>query len=160
MKIRTLLLSTLIASSLGLGSMAYANPDMNQGYGQSSAKQAGGMRNKSPEQRMERMAKRLGLSESQQQQFSALMQTKQASMSALRSQTKNLRQSMHSLDPSAADYNAQLSNLADQSANLARQMMLEKGQNKQKIFNLLTPEQQTKMKVMQAKRMNKRAERQ
>jgi Spy/CpxP family protein refolding chaperone len=109
---------------------------------------------------MERMAKRLGLSESQQQQFSALMQTKQASMSALRSQTKNLRQSMHSLDPSTADYNAQLSNLADQSANLARQMMLEKGQNKQKIFNLLTPEQQTKMKVMQAKRMNKRAERQ
>ena len=159
MKTRTLLLSTLIAGTVGFSSIAVANSYEQQGHESSYGKQARGMHNKSPEQKIERMAQRLGLSATQKQQFSNLMQSKQANMAGLRSQIRKLRQSVRQLDPSTTNYTVQLTNLANQSANLARQMTLAKGQNQQQIFNLLTAEQRTKMRAMQENRHDKRAQR-
>lgn len=160
MTLKKTLLTVLMASSLGLaGHTLYANPYNNGAYdgsGYQCKKGKRGMKHASPEKRVEKMAQHLGLSEAQKQQILSLMTTHKANMKPLRDQKRALKRSMHSLDPNAADYMAQLSNLAEQKANLVRQKTLAKGQHRQQLFALLTPEQQNKMRQMRQQRMQKR----
>lgn len=160
MTIKKTLLTILMAGSLGLaGHSLYASPNYDGAYGNGGyqcKKGKRGMKHASPEKRVEKMAQHLGLSETQKQQVLNLMTTHKASMKPLRDQKRALKRSMHSLDPNAADYMAQLTNLAEQKANLVRQKTLAKGQHRQQLFALLTPEQQNKMRQMREQRMQKR----
>lgn len=163
MTLKKTLLTVLMAGSLGLaGHTLYASPNYDGAHGGSDyqckhgKRGKHGMKHMSPEKRVEKMAQHLGLSEAQKQQVLSLMTTHKANMKPLRDQKHALRRSMHSLDPNAADYMAQLTNLAEQKANLVRQKTLAKGQHRQQLFALLTPEQQNKMRQMHEKRMQKR----
>lgn len=156
MNTKKLLITSLLAGSMGLASIAYAAPDYDNGYQSQQGQRFGQKKQKSPEQRIEKMAKRLGLSESQKQQVKTLMEGNRAKMQALHEQMRSSKQALRSLDPSSYDFSSKLNNLADEQASLTRQIVLAKGQNKQNIFNILTPEQRTKMKSTQEKRIQKR----
>lgn len=159
MNTKKLLLTSLIACTIGLGNMAYASPDNSYAYQGQQGQHFGKKRQRTPEQRIEKMAKRLGLSDSQKQQIKILMEGRRAKMQALHQQMRASKQSLRTLDPSAYDFSSRLNNLADEQANLTRQIVVTKGQSRQQIFNLLTAEQRTKMKAMHAKRTQKRQER-
>lgn len=156
MKTKQLLLTGLVTLAMGTGGIAYANSDNGYGYGKHQGQKRTGMRNHSPEQKVEKMAKRLGLSHNQKQQVQSLMTENKAKMQPLREKMRHLKSSLRNLDPSSYDFSSQLNNLADQQANLIRQITIAKGQNRQQLFTILSPEQQTKMKAMKDKRMQKR----
>ena len=162
MKAKKLLLTSLIVAAMGLGNTAYAEQYYggNDGYGgHQQGKHFGGKRVKSVERRVERMAKYLNLSATQKQQVKSLMEANKATMQPLREQMRSLHQSLRQLDPASSSFLSQLNSLADQQADLARRMTVARGQNRQQIFNLLTPDQQTKMKNMKDRRMQKRMQR-
>lgn len=165
MKVKKLLLATLITAAMGVGSTAYAEPyyggDQSYGnhQGHQQGKHFGGKKGRSIERRVTKMAQHLGLSESQKQQIKSLMESNKASMQPLREQMRSVHQSLRQLNPASNNFLSQLNNLADQKASLDRRITVARGQHRQQIFNLLTPEQQTKMQTMKAERMQKRMER-
>lgn len=159
MKAKKLLLSTLIAGVVGLGgATAYAAGSGNDAgcggkqHGGHHMKHSGGKHGKSGERGMERMTKKLGLSDDQKQQVKSFKETNKEKMKPLREKMKELRTSLRSLDPASVNYEAELNTIATEKADLERQLTVAKGQNRQQFFNMLTPEQQVKMKEAKAQR--------
>jgi len=104
---------------------------------------------------MKRIAKKLELTETQQAELKTLREQQKANASALREQMKTVRTAVTALDTSSADYDSQVAAIADQKANLSRQIFIQRSQARQQFQAVLTPEQLTKMKEMKGKRGKK-----
>ena len=66
---------------------------------------------------------------------------------------------LQKLDPSAADYQTQLNSLVLQAQDQTKSMILEKAEQKAKLFEILTPEQEKEFIELQSemgKKMSKR----
>jgi Spy/CpxP family protein refolding chaperone len=59
---------------------------------------------------------------------------------------------MNQLDPTASDYDAKLAEVANTKAAMSRERTLAKGDIRKQMAQILTPEQQAKMKAFQKER--------
>jgi len=101
-----------------------------------------------------KMLKQLDLSDDQKTQIKGIFE---ASRKESRSENRmSARHELMRLDPSADDYDAQVSQLADQAADNARQLLVKAAETKQKISNILTEEQRAELKQKMQERHDKR----
>lgn len=146
---RRLFLASTLIGAMSLGSYAFAG-----GHGSSCkhGKKGGEYSEQRMEKKISRMSEKLGLSAEQSEQMKAAMKSNHESMKGMRQQMKAISQNMRNLDPTAGDFDAQLESLANQKAELTRQMTIAKGKKRQAMANILTPEQRAKMQQMRAER--------
>ncbi|ATX82486.1 protein refolding chaperone Spy/CpxP family [Mariprofundus ferrinatatus] len=111
---------------------------------------------KSMERRVERMAEKLDLSDSQRNQFKQIHEENRAEGRALHDAMHKNRQALRSLDPSAKDYSKQVARLASEKAELTRQMVIHRSEVRAEVHAMLTPEQQEKARQMKMDRKGKR----
>lgn len=101
------------------------------------------------------MAKRLGLSEQQKAQAKAIFQANrtqaQPLMASLRTERHQLRQLIHSGSADEAAIRAQSAKVASVQADLA----VQRAKTAKQLMALLTPDQQAKLKELQAQREEK-----
>jgi len=159
MKIKTLLVASLVTGLLSFGTVLHAGPDGEKdGYGKYShmteAEKAEKM-----EKRLNRMASKLGLSEEQKTQFRALKQNRRNELRPLRNEQRAIRKEIRELDPNASDYSTKLADAANRQAELTRQMIIAKANQRQQMATILTPEQLAKKKEMRKKRKSKHRKR-
>jgi len=94
----------------------------------------------------------LNLSPQQKQQMKALMQEKKSRIKPLQQQMRQINQNISQLDANNANYKAQVFSLANNKSKLVYRMTIEKGEMRQKIESILTPEQRTKFQQLRAQR--------
>lgn len=158
MKRRTLLTtalaSTAMASFFTFANVAQAGQNCGDkggkgGYAKhaqmSDASKTGHM-----QKRLDRMSTKLGLSDDQKTQLQALKLNNRNDIKPLRDEQRALRKVIRELDPSASDYANKLADSANQQAELTRQMIVAKGNQRQQMATILTPEQLAKKKEMRA----------
>lgn len=159
---RSFLIGITIVSALSISSIAQAGPHCNKfgdgkhGYkhGFKQGNKHGFHHRKSPEfmqKRLDRMAKKLALSDTQKQQVQALMQNHRNTVKPLRNEKHSLRKEMKRLDPSVSDYSAKLADIANRKAELVRQITIAQGNKRQQMVQILTDEQRAKRKAMRAR---------
>jgi len=114
---------------IGFANMALAFPPGGQG----------GMR-----QGGERMIEALNLTDQQQQQFKQIQRDNRGAGMAIRDAMQDNRDAMRKLDPGAKDYSKQVSVLADEKAELVKQMTIHRAETRAEVHAILTSEQQKK----------------
>ena len=152
------LLVTLLASTLALGASVSHSGESNEkrhGYSQNEAGKHHKKGGKHHGGSMKRIAKKLELTEAQQAELKTLREQQKANASSLREQMKAVRTATKALDTSSADYDSQVAAIADQKANLSRQIFIQRSQARQQFQAVLTAEQLTKLKEMKGKRGKK-----
>lgn len=138
-----------LATVLGMGAMA------SNSYADGKRCHQGGKQMKS-ERFVERMQKKLDLSDEQTSQIKQLMSSQQESRQEHHENMRSIRTSMRALDPNAPDYQANVDKLVDQAAKNTAEMMRLKADKQKKMAEILTPEQQEKAKEMQKRFAEKR----
>ena len=169
MKKTNLVLATILTGIIGFGSVAAtAGSGDGDGKGERSWKQHSGQyhgekhgkrggRHGGGKHMMGRMAKKLGLTDDQQAQIKAFRETQKTNNQALHEETKQMRQSMQSLDRSDA---AAVALIAEKKGNLTQRMFIARTESRQAfttfIEGFLTAEQKTNMAEIKAKRQLRR----
>ncbi|GAV20782.1 periplasmic protein CpxP [Mariprofundus micogutta] len=95
-------------------------------------------------QRMERMADELNLTDQQRQQFKQIHRDNRGAGMIIRDAMQDNRDAMQKLDPGAKGYSKQVAKLADEKADLVKQMTVHRAEVRAEIHAILTPEQRTK----------------
>lgn len=145
---RRIFLTSILASGLAVGTAAWAGPG-----GKHCAKHGkDGDRTEMMQKKMDRMATKLGLSDTQQQQVKELMEGYKGAVKPLHEQKRALRKQMQALDPTSETYEQELTTAANQQADLIRQLTIAKGQKRQAMARILTAEQREKMQQFRAER--------
>lgn len=153
MKKQTLLVTTVITGLLTFATMSYAGPDDHGkgGHGKysemSEADKAERM-----QKRLDRMAKKLDLTDEQKTKVQALKLNSRNIIKPLRDERRAIREEMRALDTAAADYSSKLASIANRQAANTSAMIIAKGERRQQMASILTPEQSAKMKEMRGKR--------
>ncbi|MEH6456675.1 MAG: Spy/CpxP family protein refolding chaperone [Cocleimonas sp.] len=163
MKTQTLLTTTFATTAI-VGLLTFtniANAGPNCGgkgdhgkHGQKYSQMSDADRTERMEKRLNRMATKLGLTDTQKTQLQALKQNSRNEIKPLRNEQRALRKEIRQLDPNAGGYAANLADAANRQAELTRQMIIAKGNKRQQMASILTPEQLAKKKEM---RMNRKA---
>lgn len=153
MNTKRLFITSVLASTLAIGTAAYASP----GGGKSCGGKYGGKHSGKPtaemmQKRFDRMAGKLELNDAQKQQLKALFDNKQTSRESQKTERDALREQMSQLDPTASDYDQKLAEYANTKSELVRQKTIEKGDMRKQMAQILTPEQRAKMKEMRESR--------
>ena len=153
MKTKTLLASTLLTGLIAFGAVSHAGP----GYGHKGgyekySQMTEAEKSERMEKRLNRMAKKLDLSDEQKTQMRSLKQNRRNEIKPLRNEQRAIRKEIRQLDPNASDYAAKLADAANRQAEITRQMIIAKGNQRQQMATILTPEQLAKKKEMRAKR--------
>jgi len=152
MKTKTILATTLISGLLAVGTIAHAGPGSgHKGHGKYS-QMTEEQKSERMEKRLNRMAKKLGLSEDQKTQLRTLKQNRSNEYKPLRNEKRAISQEIRELDPNASDYAAKLADAANRQAEITRQMIIAKGNQRQQMAAILTPEQLAKKNEMHSKR--------
>ena len=152
------LITTLLVSSLAMGSIAIAHANSeHSGDREHQGKRCmkGKMGNKFG-MRIERMAKKLGFSESQLKQAREIQEKYQPQMQALHDKKKATRQELRAVMHADNIDQAAVKKLAQQQGDLKAQKIILRSQIRSEIHKLLTAEQRTKMKEMHKNRDEKR----
>jgi len=149
MKTQTLIATAVITGLLSLATVSSADPSWEHKGGYAKH---GEMSEKRIQKRLDRMAEKLNLSDAQKTQVQALKQNSRNEIKPLRNEQRALRKEIRQLDPNASDYSAKLADAANRQAELTRQMIIAKGNKRQQMSTILTPEQLAKKKEMRAKR--------
>ena len=92
----------------------------------------------------------LSLTDAQQAQMKTIMQKEHASMKPLMQQMRQTHQALRQYEQGTFD-EAKVRTIAAQQAQLQTEFTVAKTRIHNEMFQLLTPEQQTKMKEMQAR---------
>jgi Spy/CpxP family protein refolding chaperone len=111
------------------------------------------------ENRIEHLTKELSLTTEQQVQLKEQMLSQQEKRGDKQKSRKDVFKQLQKLDPSAADYQTQLNSLVLQAQDQTKSMILEKAEQKAKLFEILTPEQEKEFIELQSemgKKMSKR----
>lgn len=117
---------------VAFANMAYAFPPCG----------AGGM------QRGERMASELNLTDQQLRQFKQIQRDGRDTGMAMRDAMQDNRDAMRKLDPGAKDYSKQVATLAEEKAELVKQMMIHRAETRAEVHAMLTPEQRKQAKEL------------
>lgn len=97
---------------------------------------------------MQRMADDLNLSAQQRQQFKQIHTDSRTAGQSIHEAMKKNRDALRMLDPGAKDYSAQVARLADEKAELVKQMVIHHSEVRAQIYAILTPAQRTKAAEM------------
>ena len=97
---------------------------------------------------MERMADALNLTEAQRQQFKQIHRDGRNAGMTLHDAMQDNREAMMKLDPGAKNYSAQVAKLAAEMGELVKQMGIHRGEQRRKVYDILTPEQRNKAAEM------------
>jgi len=152
----TALASTAMASLLTFSSFANAGPSADGKSGHAKHSQMSDEAKAAHmEKRLNRMATKLGLTDEQKTKVKALKQTSRNEIKPLRNEQRALRKEIRDLDPKATDYTAKLADAANRKAELTRQMIIAKGNNRQQMATILTTEQLAKVKELRDSRKGK-----
>lgn len=136
-KTRPLMLTSLalaVAAALGMSATAMACP------GGPGAGPGGG--------KFERMAERLDLSDKQRQQLKQIHRDARGEGMAIHDAMQDTREALHRLDPGSKDYRKRVSELAEQKAELVKQMIEHMSSVKAEVYAILTPEQRRKAREL------------
>ena len=153
MKKQTVLLTTVIIGLLSFSGVSQAEPSSGHKGGHAKYSQMSDAdKSARMQKRLDRMATKLGLSDAQKTQIQALKLNSRNDMKPLRDEKRAIRQEMKTLDTSAPDYSTRLADIANRKSEIARQMTIVKGNKRQQLEAILTPEQLAKMKTMRSKR--------
>ena len=151
------LITTLLVSSIAMGSFAIAHAESeHSGVREHNGKHCnkGKMGNKFG-MRIERMAKKLGFSESQLKQAHEIEAKYKPQMQALHDKKKATRQELRAVMHADTIDQAVVKKLAQQQGDLKAQKIVLRSQMRAEINNVLTEEQRSKMKEMHKKRGEK-----
>lgn len=110
------------------------------------------------QQRMERMADSLGLTADQRQQVQQIHAQARPQFEEIGKRMQANRRAMHDLDPSAADYDAQVAKLAHEKGQLVEQMVIQRSHVRAQLHAVLTPEQQAKAKQLWQQRHQRKGD--
>jgi protein CpxP len=92
---------------------------------------------------LDHMAEELDLTAEQKAQIAETMKSRHAARKEGREDRREFFQKLTGLKPDAPDYQQQLDDLVRQAEQRARDMVLERAEQQQKIYAILTPEQRT-----------------
>ncbi len=123
------------------------------GMGLHNGGQKGGMHGLD---KIDRMAKRLGLSDEQQAEIKTIMESNQEAKDSLRERMIESRQALRALDTSAVDYDEKVAGIAETIAGLEKEKIVSRSTVRKQVEFVLTDEQKTKMAEMKGK-MGKRS---
>ncbi|WP_286240914.1 Spy/CpxP family protein refolding chaperone [Neptuniibacter halophilus] len=114
------------------------------------------------QRKLDRMSERLNLSEEQEAQLRSHMAGGKDQMKAQRESRREIQRQLMQLDPGAADYQDQLSQLVLKAQKQTEAMILARAEQKEKLHQILTPEQEAKFAEMRSQmqeKMEKRGDR-
>lgn len=98
--------------------------------------------------RLEKMSKQLGLSDSQQEEMHKLFNSKQEQRQEMHAQMRNLHQATRTLDPSAADYKERLAETKAAAADMAVSRVDQHVGMQTEMAKILTADQLSKLEKM------------
>lgn len=155
MKRRNLILTTLLVSSLAAGS--YATVSQAGSYckhrdGAHAERMNYGERHHDP---VKRLMRQVDLSESQQSEIKAIVESSRDSTKVARDQIRDSHKAMRDLVTSDSYSLDQVRTLADQQAKLSADLTVARIDSMHRIQQVLTPEQQTKLAGIRAQRKDK-----
>ncbi len=101
--------------------------------------------------RMAALADRLNLTDQQRQQFEAIHSDGRESGKSIHEAMRMNRDAMHKLDPGQADYAKQVATLADEKAELVKQMVIQRSDIRSQVHAILSPEQRKAASEMKSK---------
>lgn len=92
----------------------------------------------------QRMAEQLNLSDQQQQQVKKIRSESREQGKSIHEAMRQNRDAMNKLNPGSKDYSAAVAKLADEKAELVKQMMMHRSESRVQVYAILTPEQREK----------------
>ncbi len=159
---RNIAIASLVAAVLGSGAV-YAGSGYcehksgGHGYHQSHGGKHGG---KHGGHHMGRMLKKLdgelALTEEQSAALKQIFEARRENRGDKRSERRELMSRGFDLDPTADNYDAQVAEIAEEVAEMARQRTLEMGELRKQVAEVLTPEQRSELRAMMEKRKERR----
>jgi len=93
----------------------------------------------------ETMAKQLGLSSATRDKLSKLFSTDGKQIQNLQMKLNEKRRELNALNPTAKGYMKKVDTLADQSADLTKQLTIKYAKSRAELYSLLTPKQIEKL---------------
>ena len=145
-------LSSMVAGALAMGTMANADSMCNKG-GKHGKK--GMDKSEFMQKRFDRMSTKLGLTAEQKTKVQELMQNHRNVMKPLRDEKRALRTEMMNLDPTADDYDAKVSGIANRESDNVRATTIAQANKRKQMAGILTPEQQATKKAMHENRKSR-----
>ena len=151
MKYSNLFFATIIAIVLGLGA-AFAGGSSFGDHGGHGGKHRGF----SLERMVDKLNHHLDLSDEQQSALAEIASSHEENHKAVRDERNAIHSQIMDLDPTDDNYESQLSVLANEVANQARQKVLDRGAIGKEIALVLTPTQREEVKALMTKRRKNR----
>lgn len=105
--------------------------------------------------RADRVAEKLDLSDAQRDQFKQIHEQGRSEGKVLHEAMRKNRDAMHQLDPSAKNYAAEVARLANEKAELVKQMVVHKSEVRAEVYAMLTPEQREQMQQLRKEHWKK-----
>lgn len=156
MKRRNLILTTILAGSLAAGSYAtvsLAGSDCNHRDGGHAERMSYGHGHHDP---VKRLMRKIELTESQQAEIKAIVESSRESNQLVREQMRDSRKAMHELATSDSYNIEQVRALADQQARLKADLTVARIDSMHRVQQVLTPEQKTKLAELRAQRKDRK----
>lgn len=107
------------------------------------------------EKRLQHLTQELDLTKEQQIQLSDSMESSKKAMQETRQTRNEIRKELMKLDPSSPDYQTKLDSLVLKAQEQAKQMVVQKAEQKQAIFSVLNEEQKQEFTELQEKWQSK-----
>lgn len=107
------------------------------------------------ERKMDHLASKLNLSEEQTARLKEQMAEKKDGMQEHRQARRDIRQQLMQLDPAADDYQSKLDSLVLKAQEQAKAMIVSKAEQQQKLYDILTPEQEAQFVALKSEMQDK-----
>ncbi len=108
---------------------------------------------------IERMLDSIDATDAQRAQIKSIMQSNKAQAKLDFKQIAMTRRALRELDPTASNYNSEVSRLADDLAAATRQATIDRAAIRAQVASVLTAEQRATLEAKRAENMQKRQER-
>ena len=146
---KSILVATLLASSAGLVTMASAKPFSDgPGCGRSSHHEGKGQHDRGKGHHLERMARRLNMTDEQRAEFATVMEGSREQMTGLRDEMRTNRAKIRDLVSQADFDEAAIRGIAGQQGDLEAEMIVLRARQRSEMQALLTDEQRTQLAEM------------
>jgi len=154
---KSIVVSALIAGALGLASMTSAMPfGEDSGCGRSDQRMGWGHKRGNRGFNLDRMAKKLDLTDDQQSQIEAITADAKSQMNDLRQEMQANRKALRELTQQSLLDEAEVRNVADTQGDLKADMIVLRAQRHAKIAAILTEDQRAQLEEMRGKRRHYR----
>jgi len=142
----TILTSTAMAGLLTFATIAQAESGSGKGYAK-QGQMTEAERAAKQEERLNRMAAKLGLNESQKVQIQAITANHKSQTKPMRKEMRTLKRDIQTLDPQSSEYAAKV----NRQTALKSQMQTYQANQRQQVASILTAEQLAMWEQMQSR---------